>query len=386
MKKRIWFWHLFLSAILCFLIVLCSCESRDLKNPEDELLLEKSESPSKVLNATFRSELDLYQELHVKNGQQLRLLDATSERILYEISERRLSKSQPAEGILSHTCKAGVYLWKEESIAFETTFQKDLYISSGSILDDKIFLVGIDLDENENHYRILECDSNSTTLKMEGITIPYFTYWPVLYPLYDKDSVLLWVPYEDEEQKGQVKIYLISQNETKEIYPPFRGELLSGNDLLADKDSFLTFWEIDNNGEFIRWNLDNSTQMCHLPEGKRILDYVPIKDGILASLQTDDIQSVLCFLPFENSSIKTISSIPLFRMTTRTDQSVFCVDGNFQLYEILLLEDGITLTPVNLSPWLDSSGSDTVSILCTEDGTSFINIENENTGKILIFR
>ena len=386
MKKRIWFRYLFLSAILCSFVVLCSCNARALKNSRDESLLQKPESSSKALNATFKSELNMYQKLHVKSGQQLRLLDATSEKILYEISEKWSSKSQPSEGILSHTCKAGVYLWKEESIAFETTFQNDLYISSGSILDDKIFLVGIDLDGKENHYRILECDSNSTTLKMEGITIPYFTYWPVLHPLYDKNSVLLWVPYEDEEQKGQAKIYLISQNETKEIYQSFRGELLSGNDLLADKDSFLTFWEIDNKGEFIRWSLDDSIQMCHLPEGKKILDYVPIKDGILASLQTDDIQSVLCFLPFENSSIKTISSIPLFRMTTRTDQSVFCVDGNFQLYEILLLEDDITLTPVNLSPWLDPSGSDSVSILCTEDGTSFIHIENENLGKILIFQ
>lgn len=386
MKKRIEFLCLFLSAALCFFIIFCSCKARDLKNSGDESLSQKSESSSKVLNATFEGELDLYQKLHIKSGQQLRLLDATSEKILYEISEKWSSKSQYSEGILSHTCKVGVYFWKKQSLAFETTFQKDLYVSSGSILDDKIFLVGIDLDENENHYRILECDSNSTTLKMEGITIPYFTYWPVLYSLYDKDSILLWVPYEDEEQKGQAKIYLISQNEVKEIHQPFRGELLSGNDLPIYKDSFLTFWEIDNKGKFIRWNLDDSIQMCHLPEGKRILDYVLIKDGILASLQTDDMQSVLCFLPFENSSIKTISSIPLFRMTTRTDQSVFCVDGNFQLYEILLLEDDITLTPVNLSPWLDSSGSDSVSILCTEDGTSLVHIENENTGKILVFQ
>ena len=376
MKKRIGLYALLVIAALCFFTALYACNI--------ELFQGKSALSSEPSLSTFTGELDLYEKLNMSSEQNLRLLDATPEKILYEVVEERMSEVPVFEGIADHTCKVGVYLWKEQTISFETSFEENLYISSGTIQDDRIFLVGIVLDERDDHFKILECDPSGTNLKMEGTTIPYFTQWPELCPWNDREEVLLWIPYRDADGKNQAQIYLISQNKTKELQPPFAGELLSGNDLLFDKNSLLTFWEIENTGKFLRWDLKETVQTYPLPEEKRILDYVLIKDGVLASLQTDEIHSELCFLPFEGDDIISLPSIPLFRMTVKSDQNVFCVDGRFQLYEILLGQDNITLTPIDLSSWIDPSGVAIISILSVGDGSILIQIENQ--GKILVFQ
>ncbi len=361
--------RLIVSLCLALLLALAACSTP----PE-----------TSVTSAAFQREIALYSAVGLEEGESLRILEVAPNKLLYEVSSPRPFDTMKMEGILSRTSRVGVYLLEEETILEEVELEGDYYISSGTIQGDHFLILGILLDEADDHYQVLESGADMLVTRHEGTTIPYFTQWPELASWKGGAEALLWIPIEGEDGTPQAKAFMITDQQVTEREIPFQGRLLSGNDLQICSDTLLTFWEIQEKGRFAAWNLGENTQLLPLPEGKKILDYVLTQEGVVASLQTDDLHAELGFLPFSNAKDGFAQpAIPLFRMTSRTDQSIFCVSGSFELYEILLAADGFELRQVDLSPWTASSNPGPVFIHSTGNGAVLVHLEEEE--KVLLF-
>ena len=360
-------------------ILLVACGEGGAKEPSSP-----SSFSTPTASAVFQREIALYSAVGLEEGESLRILEVAPNKLLYEVSSPRPFDTMKMEGILSRTSRVGVYLLEEETILEEVELEGDYYISSGTIQGDHFLILGILLDEADDHYQVLESGADMLVTRHEGTTIPYFTQWPELASWKGGAEALLWIPIEGEDGTPQAKAFMINDQQETEREIPFQGRLLSGNDLQICSDTLLTFWEIQEKGRFAAWNLGENTQLLPLPEGKKILDYVLTQEGVVASLQTDDLHAELGFLPFSNAKDGFAQpAIPLFRMTSRTDQSIFCVSGSFELYEILLAADGFELRQVDLSPWTASSNPGPVFIHSTGNGAVLVHLEEEE--KVLLF-
>ncbi len=371
----------------CFLFLiafLVSCGVDGGIPPSTPSSNSQSLSETNTIPAVFQQELNLYEAVGIKENETLRILDGNSQKLLYEVLIKRQQSNGKTEGITAVTKRVGIFSLEEQEVYEEIELKEEYYISSGVIQNDGFLILGIALDNKDDRYYLMESKTNELVVRYEGITAPYFTQWPTLIPWGDGSKSVFWIPHETEEGNSvQARVYLISDSQIEEIPLPFQGELLSGNDLQIDGTASLSFWELEGKGQFVSWGFGKTVQMRQLPEKRKILDYCFTTEGVVACLQTEDLQSELWFLPFGQTDSYSLPTIPFYRMTSRNSNSLFCVNGNFNLYEIVFGDNQFNLIPVDLSPWTDLARYGPVSLLSIEEGKIIVHLEKEK--KVLLF-
>ena len=368
---------------LALLIFLVSCARpggapQSEEYPGDPLPESSSDLPPVPPPAV--EELPFYEAVAPEEGTlDTEILDFREGRLLFSVEED-YSRSPGGMGIAASTRRLGVYDVTSGRVLWEACLPEEKhYFYNGVLTGEGIVASGILLDEREENYRIYEFrEGGEGRLLMDGTVGGRSLIWPVVVP---RDRGAPLVILSDVEEPDA---YLLREGGPEHCPIPVEGRFYSvAPNVRWNGKRCLTFWEIDGRGQFLCWDPEGEYSLVPLPEGRKILSYGLMEDGILACLQSQDGEhlyySELHYLPLDGSEPFWTYSSRFYGITEAGEgRAVAKASGNPQgPHEILVSADRkeIEYRPLEL-PGLEGS-AESVRITGGPEGGIMNFVESE---------